>query len=84
MFKQERFICDVLEDMRRLHDTRNYTLLPSLIEEAQIYANRMEDGLTSAKETARRIIDCVKAGGNADALEKIIRERYVFWPEGTQ
>lgn len=40
-----RTMCDVLSDMRKCHDTRNYSLMPGLIEEAQIMANRMESGL---------------------------------------
>lgn len=41
----ERYICTVLEEMRTLHKTRNYSTLLSLIEEAQTLANRMEAAL---------------------------------------
>ena len=37
-----RTLCDVLEEMRKAHDTRNYSYLPGLIEEVQSYGNRME------------------------------------------
>ena len=40
-----RYICDVLGEMRKMHETRNYAGLLSLIEEAQTLANRMEAAL---------------------------------------
>lgn len=40
-----RTICSVLEAMRKCHETRNYSYLPGLIEEAQNLANRMEAAL---------------------------------------
>lgn len=40
-----RYICDILEEMRKCHETRNYSYLPGLIEEAQSLANRMEAAL---------------------------------------
>lgn len=40
-----RYICDVLKEMRTCHETRNYGYLLGLIEEAQTLANRMEAGL---------------------------------------
>lgn len=40
-----RTVCDVLEEMRKAHKTRNYSYLPGLIEELQSLANRMEAAL---------------------------------------
>lgn len=40
-----RTICSVFDDMRKAHETRNYSILMSLIEEAQTMANRMEAAL---------------------------------------
>lgn len=40
-----RTICDVLEEMRKLDQTKNYSSLLALIEEAQSMANRMESKL---------------------------------------
>ena len=40
-----RYICSVLEEIRKCHETRNYSYLPGLVEEAQVLANRMESGL---------------------------------------
>jgi hypothetical protein len=45
-----RFICDVFDEMRKAHDTRNYSYLLSLIEEAQVLANRMEAGLSDKND----------------------------------
>lgn len=40
-----RTVCDVLSEMRKCHETHNYGYLPSLIEEVQSMANRMESKL---------------------------------------
>lgn len=40
-----RTICDVLEAMRKCNETKNYSYLISLIEEAQYHANAMESAL---------------------------------------
>ena len=45
----ERWICDVLGEMRKCVATMNFAYLPGLIEEAQTLANRMEAGLESQK-----------------------------------
>ena len=53
-FSDDRFICTVLDEMRTCHKTRNYSSLEGLIEEAQMYGQRMEDGLYNTKELARK------------------------------
>lgn len=45
-----RYICDVLEEMRKCHETRNFSYLLGLIEEAQTMANRMESSLGCKRE----------------------------------
>lgn len=45
-----RYLCDVLEEMRKCSDKKNYSYLDGLIEEAQTYANRMEAGLYDGKD----------------------------------
>jgi len=45
-----RFICEVLEEMRSCVKTQNYSYLPGLIEEVQSMANRMEAALGDQKE----------------------------------
>lgn len=40
-----RYVCDVLEEMRKCDKTRNYAVLPALLEEVQTLVNRMEAAL---------------------------------------
>jgi hypothetical protein len=40
-----RYICDVLEAMRKCSETLNFSYLNGLIEEAQNLANRMENAI---------------------------------------
>lgn len=57
-----RTLCSVLEEMRKLHETRNFSGLLGLIEEAQSMANRMEAALHDNKDTAnaRKILSDLK------------------------
>jgi len=45
----DRYVCSVIDEMRKCHETRNYAILPSLIEEMQTMVNRMEAGLSEQK-----------------------------------
>lgn len=45
-----RTVCDVLEEMRKCNETRNYAYLHALIEELQSLANRMEAALYDVKD----------------------------------
>ena len=45
-----RTLCDVLEEMRKMHETRNYAALLAMIEEVQHLANKMEAALGDAKD----------------------------------
>ena len=40
-----RTLCDVLAEMRKANETRNYSYFAGLIEEVQSIGNRMEAGL---------------------------------------
>jgi hypothetical protein len=48
-----RTLCTVLEEMRKCYETRKFAPLPGLIEEAQIYGNRMEAKLADVHDYAR-------------------------------
>ncbi len=50
MYGLNRYICDVLEEMRTSTKTLNFALIPSLIEEVQTMANRMEMALEDMKD----------------------------------
>jgi hypothetical protein len=45
-----RFLCTVLEEMRQCTKTLNFSIMPSLIEEAQMLGNRMESKLLDIKD----------------------------------
>ena len=53
MYGLNRYICDVLEEMRTCTKTLNFAIIPSLIEEVQIMANRMEMALSDMKDLER-------------------------------
>lgn len=59
-----RYICDVLSEMRKCYETRNFSYLLGLIEEAQTMADRMESGLRDYKD----------AGYNEDRIADIKKE----------
>ena len=48
-YGHNRYICDVLDEMRKSFSTYNFSSFMSLIEEAQIMANRMESSLGDLK-----------------------------------
>lgn len=45
-----RTLCSVLDSMRKAYETRNFSYLPGLIEEAQDMANRMEASLYDSSD----------------------------------
>lgn len=47
-----RYLCDVLDEMRKCNETRNYSYLLGLIEEAQMLGNRMEAALEDRRDLA--------------------------------
>lgn len=48
-----RTACDVLEELRTCHTSRNYAALPGLVEELQSMFNRMEAKLNDIKDVER-------------------------------
>lgn len=48
-----RYLCDVLDEMRKSYETRNFSYLLGLIEEAQVLGNRMEAALEDKKDLLR-------------------------------
>ena len=48
-----RYLCDVLGEMRECVKTLNFSYLLGLIEEAQTFANRMESKLYEIKDFER-------------------------------
>lgn len=64
-----RTLCDVLNEMRKLNETRNYAPLDGLIEEAQIMGNRMESVLWDSKDHRRLKKAIKKLKAERDVLE---------------
>lgn len=62
-----RYLCAIFADMRKCYETRNFSYLNSLIEEAQYRANRMEDRL-------ERIQDLESMEERRDRLKREIGE----------
>ena len=50
MYGLNRYVCEVLEEMRTCTKTLNFAVIPSLIEEVQTMANRMEMALSDMKD----------------------------------
>jgi wobble nucleotide-excising tRNase len=50
MYGLNRYVCDVLAEMRTSVQTLNFAMIPSLIEEVQTMANRMEMALEDMKD----------------------------------
>jgi hypothetical protein len=48
-----RYLCNIIEDMRKAYETRNFSYLLGMIEELQYRANRMEDRLDAFREVER-------------------------------
>ena len=76
-----RYICDVLEEMRKCFKALNFAHMKGLIEEAQTLANRMEAALGERKEYLRwhdmakkEKVDFNKLRKKADQLRKKIGE----------
>ena len=50
MYDINRYVCDDLEEMRTSVKTLNFAMIPSLSEEVQTMANRMEMALEDMKD----------------------------------
>ena len=50
-----RYICAVLDDMRKSDKAKNYGNMEALIEEAQMYGDRMESGLEAAADVFAKV-----------------------------
>ena len=68
--EMNRVICNVFEEMRKANETRNYSYLEGLIEEAQSMANRMESAIFDMKD----IKSINKEWKKAKAKGKFLRE----------
>jgi hypothetical protein len=75
MYGLNRYICDVLEEMRTSTKTLNFAMIPSLIEEVQTMANRMEMALADMKDLERLKMSIVEKKEELEKLEKEIAKK---------
>lgn len=64
-----RYICTVLDEMRKACETRNFSYLPGLIEEVQSLASRMESALYDQKDYAALSEKLSKLNKEVEVLE---------------
>jgi hypothetical protein len=68
-----RFVCEVLEEMRTCVKTMNFSYLAGLIEEVQVIANRMEAALGDNRDYLlymERLHKAKQAAKEAEAISK--------------
>ena len=70
-----RTLCDVLEEMRKAHETTNFSYLMGLIQEAQTMGNRMEAALWDQKDFKRAETKYKKLKKTIESMEKDIEEK---------
>ena len=73
MYGLNRYVCDVLEEMRTSVKTLNFAMIPSLIEEVQTMANRMEMALGDLKDLKLLKEDIVDKKEELEALKAQIK-----------
>jgi len=73
MYGLNRYVCDVLDEMRTSVKTLNFAMIPSLIEEVQTMANRMEMALSDLKDLKLLKEDIVDKKEELEALKDQIK-----------
>jgi uncharacterized protein Yka (UPF0111/DUF47 family) len=73
MYGLNRYVCDVLDEMRTSVKTLNFAMIPSLIEEVQTMANRMEMALSDLKDLKLLKEDIVDKKEELEALKAQIK-----------
>ena len=69
-----RYLCDVLNEMRKCVDTLNFSYLLGLIEEAQTLGSRMESRLFEIKDYERLHKEIRDLKKKKKKLEKEVEE----------
>ena len=75
MYGLNRYICEVLEEMRTCTKTLNFAVIPSLIEEVQTMVNRMEMALSDMKDLETLKDDIHEKKEELKVLEKKIKKK---------
>ena len=79
-----RYVCEVLDEMRKCDKTRNYAILPSLIEEVQTMVNRMEAGLSDKKDLLKLSEERSKLKAEVEEIEAKLKELKKQCPDDTK
>ena len=74
MYGLNRYVCDVLDEMRTSVKTLNFAMIPSLIEEVQTMANRMEMALSDMKDLKALKEEIVDKKEELETLKDEIRK----------
>ena len=74
MYGLNRYVCDVLDEMRTSVKTLNFAMIPSLIEEVQTMANRMEMALSDLKDLKDLKEDIVDKKEELETLQAQIKK----------
>lgn len=69
-----RTLCDIVEEMRKCHKTRNYSYLPGLIEEMQSAGNRMEAALSDMSDFEEALDKKKEAEKELKKVKKQLKE----------
>ena len=75
MYGLNRYMCEVLDEMRTCTKTLNFAVIPSLIEEVQTMANRMEMALSDMKDLEILKEDIHEKKQELKDLEKKIKKK---------
>jgi len=65
-----RYLCDIFTDMRKAVEKLRIDMIPGLIEEAQIYGNRMESKLDDQRDVKTLLEEKSKLNDEVDKLRK--------------
>jgi hypothetical protein len=69
-YTPNRFLCDIFTDMRKAVEMLRFDLIPGLVEEAQIYGNRMEAKLDDQNDIKQLLEDKSKLNDEVIELRK--------------
>ena len=69
-----RYLCNVLAEMRKCMETRNFSYLPGLIEEVQVMGNRMDAAIEDKRDAAYYASKCEEHEKKRDELLAEIAE----------
>jgi len=70
MANLNRYLCDVLEDMRTALKVLRVDMLPGLIEEAQVMGNRMESKLSDYSDLGYNLDESRKLSKGIESLSE--------------